>query len=141
MLFVYRDEDEFHRVYNAVSVKRYMSVHSMSYDDYDALLVAQFDQVVVVGGFAKDVLQKIFDVVRIAGHKFFHIADSFFLEDVIYVPDRLGRIMAFEYKASQLDGWATVVKRLMDVIGSFVGIVLLSPVFVMVAFAVKIDSK
>lgn len=83
----------------------------------------------------------MFDLARIEGKKFYHIAESFFLEDVIYKPDRFGSLMAFEYKASQLDGRAVVVKRFMDIVISLFALVVFSPLFVLIALAIKWDSS
>ncbi|MFH1284561.1 MAG: sugar transferase [Candidatus Peregrinibacteria bacterium] len=40
-----------------------------------------------------------------------------------------------------LDGWGKVAKRIMDIIGSILGMIILSPVFIATAIAIKIDSK
>ena len=116
MLFIYRDENEFAHVEHSVVFKRYQLVESMHVDDFSPEKVQGFDHVVAVGGFPKVILQQMFDAARLAGKRFFHIAEGFFLEDVVYTPDRLGSVMAFEYKASQLDGWAVVIKRIMDIL-------------------------
>ena len=40
-----------------------------------------------------------------------------------------------------LDGWGKVIKRIMDIIGSILGFLILSPIFILTAIAIKIDSK
>lgn len=49
-------------------------------------------------------------------------------------------IPVMEVRLTSLDGWATIGKRVIDVIGSLVGLVLLSPLFVTVAALVKITD-
>lgn len=46
-----------------------------------------------------------------------------------------------EVKKTPLDGWGRIAKRLMDIIGSFLLIVILSPIFLIIALLVKIDSR
>ncbi|MFC1655685.1 sugar transferase [Patescibacteria group bacterium] len=44
-------------------------------------------------------------------------------------------------KPTALDGWGKVVKRLFDIVGSLVGLILFSPILLITAIAIKIDSK
>ncbi len=44
-------------------------------------------------------------------------------------------------KPTPLDGWGRVIKRLFDLLGAIVGLILLSPVFLIITIAIKLDSK
>lgn len=69
-----------------------------------------------------------------------------------YVPDMLGSIMAemsfdlmegipvVSVKPSPLDGWAKVLKRFIDILLSLAGLLIISPLFVLLAFLIKWDS-
>lgn len=46
-----------------------------------------------------------------------------------------------EVKKTPLDGWGRIVKRLFDIIGSLMLIVLLSPVLLLVVLMIKLDSR
>jgi exopolysaccharide biosynthesis polyprenyl glycosylphosphotransferase len=46
-----------------------------------------------------------------------------------------------EVKKTPLDGWGRIVKRLMDAIGSFLLIMILSPIFIITAILIKLDSR
>ncbi len=46
-----------------------------------------------------------------------------------------------EVKKTPLEGWGRIVKRLFDLIGSFVLLTILSPILILVALLIKIDSK
>ena len=46
-----------------------------------------------------------------------------------------------EIQRTSLDGWGKVIKRVVDVFGAFVGMMLLSPVFMIVAFAIKWETE
>ncbi len=50
-------------------------------------------------------------------------------------------IPVIHLKPTPLDGWGKVSKRIFDFIGSLCGIIILSPVFVITAIAIRIDSK
>lgn len=49
--------------------------------------------------------------------------------------------MVMEYRPSPLDGRWRVVKRVVDVVVASLGLLILSPVFLLVALLIKIDSR
>ncbi len=57
-----------------------------------------------------------------------------------YDVDAIGRIPVVELRRTALDGWGKVFKRIIDIIGSMVALVLLSPVFAVVSFAIKWET-
>lgn len=44
-------------------------------------------------------------------------------------------------KATPLDGWGKIAKRLLDISGAIFGLIFLSPIMIATAIAIKIDSK
>lgn len=44
-------------------------------------------------------------------------------------------------KPTPLDGWGKVIKRIFDVLGSSIGLIIFSPVFLITAIVIKLDSK
>jgi exopolysaccharide biosynthesis polyprenyl glycosylphosphotransferase len=44
-------------------------------------------------------------------------------------------------KPTPLDGWGKVSKRIFDIIGSTLGLIIFSPIFLITAIAIKLDSK
>lgn len=70
-----------------------------------------------------------------------------------YIPDTFGAILAdmsfdivegmpvVSVKPSPLDGWGKVAKRCMDIAGSLFGLIILSPVFLIVALMIKTDTE
>ena len=46
-----------------------------------------------------------------------------------------------EIKRTSLDGWGSVAKRVVDIVGALFGLVILSPFFAIVAFAVKWETE
>ncbi len=85
-------------------------------------------------------LQQIADEARISGARCYHVSDALFLEDLISVPQRIGPLMALQYKASPLDGRWRVVKRGLDFTVSLITLLILSPILLLIALAIKLDS-
>lgn len=100
-----------------------------------------YDIVVSLGNVNKDILQEMVDIIRIKWKWFYNISESYFLEDLIYVPERLWPILAFEYKPSPLDGWNKVWKRFFDLVLSSIGLIFAVPVFLFIWIMIKLDSK
>lgn len=46
-----------------------------------------------------------------------------------------------EIKRTPLDGWGKIIKRVVDIFGSLIGLILLSPLLLVIALIVKIDSE
>ena len=109
--------------------------------DLDSVDLSHYAITVALGTFDKETLQTIFERIRFYDTRFFHISEGYFLEDVVYKPEKIDNIIAMEYKHSKLDGWSLILKRIFDIVVSVIGIILLSPVLVIIAIIVKIDSK
>lgn len=54
--------------------------------------------------------------------------------------DIISNVPVIELKRTPLDGWGRVFKRTIDILGSLVGLIILSPVFFIVAAAIKLDT-
>lgn len=69
-----------------------------------------------------------------------------------FVPNQLGLyatntsfsnvagIPILEIRLTPLDGWGRIIKRIFDVIGSTIGLILLSPIFLAIAIAIKLSD-
>ncbi|MBU1151728.1 sugar transferase [Patescibacteria group bacterium] len=55
--------------------------------------------------------------------------------------DEISGIPVISLRHTPLDGWGKVAKRILDIIGSGLGLILLSPIFLITAIAIKLDSK
>lgn len=53
----------------------------------------------------------------------------------------LAGVPILEYRRTPLEGWGKILKRLVDVVGALVGIVMFSPFMLATALAVKLTSK
>jgi len=46
-----------------------------------------------------------------------------------------------EIKRTPLDGWGRILKRWFDILGSLIGLIILSPIFLIIAIIIKLDSR
>lgn len=86
-------------------------------------------------------LQNIMDSIRLSNNRFLHVAEWYFLEDIVYTTETLWPIVALEYKHSTLDGRSRIFKRLFDIIFSLAVIIATSPLMILTAIAIKITSR
>jgi len=54
--------------------------------------------------------------------------------------DSINGLPLIELKRTALDGWGKVAKRVLDIVCSLIGLIILSPIFAIVAFAVKWET-
>ncbi len=55
--------------------------------------------------------------------------------------ETIAGIPIISLKPTPLDGWGKIIKRLTDIIGAILGLIILSPILLITAIAIKIDSK
>lgn len=55
--------------------------------------------------------------------------------------DTIGTVPVIELKRTPLDGWGKVFKRSVDVMASLIGLIILSPVFLVIAIAIKLNTS
>ena len=110
-------------------------------EDMKELDLSKYAIVVAVWKFEKEILQAMFEKVRFYETRFFHVSEWYFLEDVVYKPEKIWTIIAMEYTHSQLDWWSLVWKRVFDIVWSFCWIILLGWLMIIIAVVIKIDSK
>ena len=110
-------------------------------EDIDSVEFKNYSMAVVVWNVKQEILQKIFEKVRFYDTRFFHVSEWFFLEDVVYKPEKIWSIVAMEYTHSQLDWWSLIWKRIFDIIVSLVALIILAIPMAIIAIVIKIDSK
>lgn len=97
--------------------------------------------VFVIGEIGNNILQDIFEEIRFAPTRLYHFSENQFLQDVVPQPLYIANTIGIEYMHSTLDGRSLVFKRMFDIIVSSLALILLFPVFIIVAIVIKIDSK
>ena len=110
-------------------------------EDVDGVDLSEYSIAVVVGNVKQEILQKIFEKIRFYDTRFFHVSEGFFLEDVVYKPEKIWSIVAMEYTHSQLNGWALIWKRIFDLVAATIALIIFAIPMIIIAIIIKIDSK
>jgi exopolysaccharide biosynthesis polyprenyl glycosylphosphotransferase len=107
---------------------------------YDALAESAADTIVLVGALSDAALQAVMIAASSAGASVYATRRAAFreLNEPSFVLRRAEPLSLLSRPA--LVGSQLVVKRVMDSVGAFVGLVVLSPILVIVAIAVKLTS-
>ncbi len=95
---------------------------------------------VLLGSYDRGFMQEVLDYCRLEWKKFYHIFESFFLEDLVYQTERFGPVIGFEYKPSPLDGWYRVFKRVFDIVFSIVFLIFFWWLYILVAVFIIIKD-
>ncbi len=142
ILVIYKTEEEYAKFIEDIAGYKIYDLAPIHYADYDASRrLTHVDIVIALGGYDLNTLQDIADQARVYGKTFYHIPESYFLEDLIAKPERIGPVVGWAYLGSPLDGWLRVFKRICDFVCSSIAVVILSPIFLLVAILIKLDSK
>ncbi len=113
----------------------------VQYNDLWDIKLTNYLMIIAAWIFKKEDLQNMLEQLRFSNTRFYHIAEWYFLEDVVYRPETISNLVAMEYKYSTLDGRNIIWKRLCDIIISICAIIILSPLMLIISILIKIDSK
>lgn len=91
--------------------------------------------------YSKDEITEFIDFCETNHLIFKFVPNLFQILTVNFDVDIFTGVPLIELKRTPLDGWGKVAKRAADVFGSIAGLILLSPFFILVGFAVKLDSS
>lgn len=116
-------------------------IYQVYFQQPSSLELNDAELIMVCGEVPMQLLQDYADQARIIGAEFYHVSSHLFLEDLIAVPYRLGPVMAMQYRSSPLDGRWRIIKRLFDIVVSWIGLIVLSPVFLLIGVLIKLDSS
>jgi len=126
-------------------------LEKLKYNDRQAQIITTKDRTktnkenyhttLAIGSIKPTMLQAIMDTIRLSNSRFLHVAEWYFLEDIVYTTETLWPIVALEYKHSTLDGRARIFKRLFDIFFSLWVIIVTSPLMLLTAVAIKVTSR
>ncbi|MDF1498570.1 MAG: sugar transferase [Patescibacteria group bacterium] len=88
----------------------------------------------------KDRIQELLDFCQEKDIDFKFIPDMFQAQATLFEMQTISDITLIEVKRTPLDGWGKIFKRSVDIVGSFLGLIVLSPFFLVMAFIIKLDS-
>ncbi|MFW5888624.1 MAG: sugar transferase [Patescibacteria group bacterium] len=90
---------------------------------------------------SKGEMMRLYDVANEFHLTFKYAADLFGAKVLKNELVEIAGVPIVEVKRTPLDGWGRIVKRMIDFFGSLFLIILLSPVFILTAILIKLDSK
>lgn len=89
---------------------------------------------------AKEEVQILLDFCREKNIVFKFVPDMFQSQAALFEMETLSDITLIEVKRTPLDGWGRIIKRVIDIIFSALAIIILSPLFILIALGIKLDS-
>ena len=101
----------------------------------------EIDEIVIaLPAASHDQMLRIMDLCRHRGVKFRVVPDLYQLRLNRVDVDSVNGIPLIAVSESQIRGWNLLVKRLMDITVSVLGLTILSPLMLLIALAIKLDS-
>ncbi|MFH1838551.1 MAG: sugar transferase [Candidatus Kuenenbacteria bacterium] len=92
-------------------------------------------------GLSKEINQQIVEFCQEHHLIFKYTADLFNAQTSNIEINSIAGIPIIEIKKTPLDGWGKIIKKIFDIIGSLMAIIIFSPIMILTAIAIKIDSK
>ncbi|MDD5770090.1 MAG: exopolysaccharide biosynthesis polyprenyl glycosylphosphotransferase [Candidatus Gracilibacteria bacterium] len=86
-------------------------------------------------------LYNIWDYSRIYGIRYRYITNTFDVTKTNTTISLLNKIPVIEIKNTSLDAWGRVIKRLLDIIFSFLLIIIFLPFFIIIGILIKLEDK
>ena len=88
----------------------------------------------------KGKVQELLDFCQERNIDFKFVPDMFQAQAALFEMRTISDITLIEVKRTPLDGWGKITKRIIDIIASALGLIILSPFFVIMAVIIKSDS-
>ncbi|MFA7169249.1 MAG: sugar transferase [Candidatus Paceibacterota bacterium] len=85
-------------------------------------------------------VQTLLDFCRENNVVFKFVPDMFQSQAALFEMETLSDITLIEVKRTPLDGWGRIIKRIIDFIFSIIALLILSPIFILIALGIKFDS-
>jgi len=101
-----------------------------------------FDDVVHLGRFDKNLTnEELLGLCRIYHRDYQFVPDIFGLQKKNVQLGSINALPIFRLQRTSLDGWSRVIKRIFDILVSFILIIVLSPFLLLMSLGVKLTSK
>lgn len=124
--------------YRPVLDKKQFSMDSFK-KSYNAV---NFDEVIVADlTIPRDILVELLEYCQVNHIDFKFVPDLFQTKTINVDVETIKGVTLVEIKKTPLDGWGKIIKRLVDIVGSIVGIIILSPIMIITALIIKLESE
>jgi hypothetical protein len=84
VLILHNDDAYLAKILDVLKSRPIYEAHGILFSEISPALIKKYDIILLLGTTDKELLQSIFDSVRLAGKRFFHISEGHFIEDVVY---------------------------------------------------------
>lgn len=112
-----------------------------SNDIKNIIIKNKIDEIIFINtSFDKNEIFKIWDYSRILWVRYRTIINSFDITQNNSEVWLINKIPVIEIKNTSLDSWWRVIKRIIDIIWSSIGIIVFSPIMIITAILIKIDD-
>jgi len=102
----------------------------------------KFDEVIVADlALPRNILVELLEYCQIHHIDFKFIPDLFQTKTINVDVETIRGITLVEIKKTPLDGWGKIIKRIFDIAGAIAGIIIFSPVMLLTALILKLESK
>ncbi|MBN1779396.1 MAG: sugar transferase [Candidatus Buchananbacteria bacterium] len=119
---------------NEINEQIFIDLKQMIGDD-------KFDEIILTNSaFPQDQIKKLLEFIDDYHLTFNYAANLIGIESNNLLVKNIAGVPIVEVKKTKLDGWGRIYKRLFDIIGSAILIILFSPVLIIIAIAIKLDS-
>ncbi len=88
----------------------------------------------------KEKVQELLDFCQEKNIDFKFVPDMFQAQAALFEMQTISDITFIEVKRTPLDGWGKIIKRAIDIAASSLGLIILSPMFLLLAVIIKMDS-
>jgi len=117
-------------------------LHSLDMSRLHVIVAGGVDEVLLADpNFEKDAVLELVDFCEEQRIGFRFIPNIFQTLTTNVAIDTFTGVPIVELKRTALDGWGNVIKRALDSVGSVLGLIVLSPLFAIVALLIKQDSS
>lgn len=124
--------------YRPIADKKQFSLDSFK-KSYNAI---GFDEVIVADlTIPRNTLVELLEYCQIYHIDFKFIPDLFQAKTINVDIETIKGVTLVEIKKTPLDGWGKIIKRVFDIIGAIIGIIVFSPVMLLAALILKLESK
>lgn len=101
----------------------------------------QVDEIIQTSGKAAEKDEDILEFCDLNHINYRFIPDMLEVRRTNVTTETIGQFPIISLNPTPLDGWGKVYKRAFDILGATIGLILTSPIFLITAIAIKLDSK
>ena len=101
----------------------------------------KIDEIIYIdSGFSRDELYELWELTRIFGVRYRYLTNSFDITKTNTQLTLINEIPVLELKNTALSGWNIILKRIFDIVAWIIGIILFSPIVLIVSILIKIED-